>query len=219
MALVDGGALVGKALANAGIEKAFVLCGGHIMPIFYGMRNNGIEITDVRHECAAAYAAIAYIRASGKPAAVVTTAGPGVGNTVAGMMEAQTMGVPLIQIGGAVTMAKRDAGDLQDMDTLRVMKTCTKWAKRVTSAERLPEYVSMALRHANDSRNPGPVYLELPTNLVYGKIEEDNVRFPADCGTDAVPFGDPALVDQVAGLLANAERPAGCGSRGKLLWK
>ena len=37
MPMVDGGALVGKALANEGIEKAFVLCGGHIMPIFYGM--------------------------------------------------------------------------------------------------------------------------------------------------------------------------------------
>ena len=104
MSEIDGGAMVGKALANTGIEKAFVLCGGHIMPIFYGMRNVGIEIIDVRHECAAVYAAIAYTRASGKPAAVVTTAGPGVGNTPAGMMAAESMGIPLLQIGGAVTM-------------------------------------------------------------------------------------------------------------------
>ena len=91
MGLVDGGALFGKALANEGIEKAFVLCGGHIMPAFYGMRNAGIEIIDMRHECAAMYAAIAYTRASGKPAVVMTTAGPGVGNTPAGMMEAASM--------------------------------------------------------------------------------------------------------------------------------
>jgi len=102
MTMLDGGALVGKALANEGVEKAFVLCGGHIMPIFYGLRNAGIEIIDMRHEAAAVYAAIGYTRASGKAAVVITTAGPGVGNTPAGMMEASSMGIPLLQIGGAV---------------------------------------------------------------------------------------------------------------------
>ena len=69
-------------------------------------------------------------------------------------------------------MEKRDAGDLQDMDTLKVMKTCSKWAKRPTYAHRLPEYVSMAFRHAMDS-TPGPVYLEIPTNLLWKEVEED----------------------------------------------
>ena len=60
MSMVDGGALVARALVNEGIEKAFVLCGGNIMPIFYGMRNAGIEIIDMRHECSAMCAAIAF---------------------------------------------------------------------------------------------------------------------------------------------------------------
>jgi acetolactate synthase-1/2/3 large subunit len=207
MSMVDGGELLGKALANEGVEKAFVLCGGHIMPIFYGMRNAGIEIIDMRHECSAMYAAIAYARASGKAAVVVTTAGPGVGNTPAGMMEAESLGIPVLQIGGAVTMEKRDAGDLQDMDTLRVMKTCSKWAKRLTYVQRIPEYVSMAFRHAMN-QIPGPVYLELPTNLLWNKMEEDEVYYPVNYRTDAVPMGDAALIDSAAELLANAERPA-----------
>lgn len=207
MGLVDGGALFGKALANEGVEKAFVLCGGHIMPIFYGMRNAGIEITDMRHECSAMYAAIAYTRASGKPAVVVTTAGPGVGNTPAGMMEAESLGIPVLQIGGAVAMNKRDAGDLQDMSTLNVMETCSKWARKITSTIRIPEYASMALRHAMDA-SPGPVYLEVPTDLLFAKVEEEKVRFPVNHRTRAIPFGDPALVDSAAELLANAERPA-----------
>ena len=207
MGLVDGGALFGKALANEGIEKAFVLCGGHIMPAFYGMRNAGIEIIDMRHECAAMYAAIAYTRASGKPAVVMTTAGPGVGNTPAGMMEAESLGIPVLQVGGAVAMAKRDAGDLQDMSTLNVMESCSKWARKVTSTTRIPEYVSMAYRHAMDS-SPGPVYLEIPTDLLFAKVEEEKVWFPTNYRTDAIPYGDPALVDAAAELLANAERPA-----------
>ena len=67
MGVIDGGALFGEALRNEGVEKAFVLCGGHIMPIFYGMREAGIEIIDLRHECAAMYAAIGYAQVSGKP--------------------------------------------------------------------------------------------------------------------------------------------------------
>ena len=207
MSELDGGQLIGKALANEGIEKAFVLCGGHIMPIFYGMRENGIEITDMRHECAAVYAAIAYTRASGKPAVVVTTAGPGVGNTIAGMMEAESLGIPLIQIGGAVTMAERDRGDLQDMDTLRVMKTCSKWAKRPTYVQRLPEYVSMAMRHAMEP-TPGPVYLEIPTNLCGQKTDGDAIRWPVNYRAHSIAFGDPALIDAAAELLVNADKPA-----------
>ena len=102
MTLVDGGALFGTALKNEGVEKAFVLCGGHIMPIFYGMRNAGIEIIDLRHEGAAVQAAMAYTRASGKMAVVVTTAGPGVGNTAAAMMDSEALNIPVLQIGGAV---------------------------------------------------------------------------------------------------------------------
>jgi len=207
MSELDGGALAGKALANEGVEKAFVLCGGHIMPILYGMRDAGIEIVDMRHESSAIYAAIGYTRASGKTAAVITTAGPGVANTPAGMMEAQSMGIPLIHIGGAVSMLKRHGGDLQDMDTLELMKTCSKWSSLVTYAQRIPEYVSMALRHAHD-QFPGPVYLEMPTNVLWQKVEEEKVIFPVNSCTKAIPFGDPALIEKAAALLANAKRPA-----------
>jgi len=207
MAMIDGGALVGKALANEGVEKAFVLCGGHIMPVFYGMRNAGIEIIDMRHECAAVYAAIAYTRASGKMAVVVTTAGPGVGNTPAGMMEAESLGIPLLHIGGAVAMTKRDAGDLQDMSTLNLMESCSKWARKITHTERIPEYVAMAFRHAKDS-TPGPVYLEIPTDLLFAEVDEEKILFPSNYRTEAIPYGDPVLIEKAAELLANAKRPA-----------
>jgi acetolactate synthase-1/2/3 large subunit len=207
MGSVDGGVLFGKALKNEGVEKAFVLCGGHIMPIFYGMRDAGIEIIDLRHECAAVYAAIGYSQVSGKPGVVVTTAGPGVGNTPAGMLEAGSLGVPLLQIGGAVALNQTDKGDLQDMSTLKLMDSCSKWARKITNAARIPEYVSMAFRHAMDS-SPGPVYLEIPTDLLFHRSEEEQIHFPVNYRTDAIPYGDPSRVEAAAELLANAKRPA-----------
>lgn len=207
MSTIDGGTLVGQALANEGVERAFILCGGHIMPALYGMRNAGIEIIDMRHECSALYAAIAYTRASGKIAAVVTTAGPGVGNTAAGMMEAASMSIPVVHIGGAVAMAMRDTGDLQDMSTLTLMESVSKWAKKVTSVSRIPEYVSMAFRQATDS-SAGPVYLEIPTDLLFSKVEEESVPLSPRGTSDAIAAGDPALIERAAELLAKAERPA-----------
>jgi acetolactate synthase-1/2/3 large subunit len=207
MSLISGGALFGKALANEGIEKAFVLCGGHIMPIFYGMRHVGIEIIDMRHEASAMYAAIAYTRATGKPSVVVTTAGPGIINATPGMVEALELGVPVLHIGGAVVANARDAGPLQDMSTMSVMESCSKWARKITNTARIPEYVSLAMRQAWDL-SPGPVYLEAPTDYLLETIEESKVVFPVKNRTRAIPFGDPALIDEAAELLVKARRPA-----------
>ncbi|MBT3791155.1 MAG: thiamine pyrophosphate-binding protein [Alphaproteobacteria bacterium] len=207
MAKVDGGELFGKALLNEGIEKAFVLCGGHVMPIFYGMRNAGIEIIDMRHEAAAVQAAIAYTRSTGKMAVVVTTAGPGVANTVTAMMDAEALNIPVLQIGGAVATNKRDAGDLQDMSTLTLMESCCKWARKINATNRIPEYVSMAFRHAQDN-SPGPVYLEVPTDLLSTQVDLERVKFPTNYMATSIPGGAPALIEEAAALLASADRPA-----------
>jgi len=77
MQKVNGGRLFAKALKKEGVEQVFALAGGHIMPIFYGCRAEGIEVVDCRHECAAAFAADAYAQATGRPGVIITTAGPG----------------------------------------------------------------------------------------------------------------------------------------------
>ena len=207
MGLVNGGTLFGKALANEGVEKAFTLVGGHIMPILHGMRREGIEITDMRHECAAMYAAIACARASGKPVVVVTTAGPGVLNTVAGMLEAEGCCMPILHIGGAASMGGMRKGELQDQPTLIVQQSCSKWAHRITSTASIPYFVAMAFRHAMDG-TPGPVYLEIPVDLAYGMVDEEKVEFPVNYRAKAMPCGDSNLIESAAKLLVNAKRPA-----------
>ncbi|MHA1966807.1 MAG: thiamine pyrophosphate-binding protein [Candidatus Hodarchaeales archaeon] len=206
MGLINGGALFGKALANEGVEKAFTLVGGHIMPILHGMRREGIEITDMRHECAAMYAAIACARATGKPVVVVTTAGPGVLNTVAGMLEAEGCCMPILHIGGAASMGGMKKGELQDQPTLNVQESCSKWAHRITSTASIPYFVAMAFRHAMDG-TPGPVYLEAPVDLVYGMVDEETVEFPVNYRAKEMPCGNSSLIEVAADLLTKAKRP------------
>jgi acetolactate synthase-1/2/3 large subunit len=205
--LVDGGTLFGQALANEGIEKGFCLVGGHITPILHGMRRTGIEITATRHECSAMYAAIACARATGKPVAVVTTAGPGVTNTVSGMIEAIGCKMPIIHIGGAVPVNGLNTGEHMDSPTLEVQRSCSKWAQRITSIRVIPYYVSLALRHAMEG-TPGPVYIEAPQDFVYGTIDMEKVRFPVNPRANTIPSGDLAAIESVAELLVNAKQPA-----------
>src|SRR5690606_9960581 len=117
-----------------------------------------------RHEVNAVYAADAYAEATGKTGIVVTTAGPGVTNTVSGMAEALSKRVPVIQIGGASFLEESDTGALQEIDTVEIMRPVSKWARRVVYTHRIPEYVAMAFRHANDTL-PGPVYIEIPSDV------------------------------------------------------
>jgi acetolactate synthase-1/2/3 large subunit len=208
MAKIDGGRLFAKALKREGVEQIFCLSGGHVMPIFYGCRAEGIKVIDFRHEGAAINAAEAYAKVTGKPGVVVTTAGPGVTDTITGMAEAKMTGTPLIQIGGASSVSENDTGPLQDMNTLEILSTVSKWARKIYNVERIPEYVSMAFRHALDA-TPGPVYLECAMDIVCKSfVEEDSVFYPEKYRTDAVPFGDPALVEKAADMLIAAKSPA-----------
>lgn len=53
MTKVTGGRLFAKALKREGVEQIFSLSGGHIMPIYYGCRDEGIKVIHVRHEATA----------------------------------------------------------------------------------------------------------------------------------------------------------------------
>jgi len=115
MIKVTGGRLFAKALKQEGVEQIFTLSGGHIMPIYYGCRDEGIKVIHVRHEATAVFAADAYARATGRPGVAVTTAGPGIANSSSAMAEAYCHGTPLIHIGGAPALSLLDSGEEQDI--------------------------------------------------------------------------------------------------------
>ena len=208
MGKINGGYLAARALKDEGVEVVFTLVGGHITQLLYGIRDAGIKVVDCRHECAAAYAADAYARATGKPGVVITTAGPGITDTVTAMIEAKMLGSPVIHIGGAGMQPFVDTGALQCINSLEVMATCTKWARRVVSPQRTAEYITMAFRYAL-ADTPGPVYLEMPADVLAVPFDEDSIQprnLPKKYRTDAVPFGDPALIDEVAEALERTVR-------------
>ncbi len=204
MANVHGGRLVARALRRHGVEHLFTLCGGHIQAIYDGCLDEGIRVVDVRHEQTAGHAADAYSRVSLRPGVCAVTAGPGVTDVVTAVANAQRAGVPMICLGGAGPLALADMGSLQDMDAVGLMRSITKSAVRVAETRRIEEYVDAAFRIAQ-SGTPGPVFLELPLDVLMNfAAEAEGARPPAPI---ARPGAAPGDVEKVAALLAQAERP------------
>ena len=206
--IVNGGRLFAKQLKSEGVEQIFTLCGGQIMPVIYGCRAEGIKVIDVRHENAGVYAADAYARATGKPGVVVATVTPGVMQTMQGVFEARAAGSPILIISSSVSVDDFDSGAEQDMglDTVSILKSNTLWGAKIFEVERIPEYVTKAFRQMLGA-SPGPAYLEVPVNIMKTKVEMDDVKFPVKSRVTTQAYGDPALIDKAADIIAKAKKP------------
>ena len=206
MAEIDGGRLFAKALKREGVEYVFTLNGGHIYNLYEGCVDEGIKVIDFRHEQVAAHAAEGWAKVTGKPGVAIVTAGPGVTDAVTGIANAFQAPSPMVMIGGNAGISDHLRGGLQDFDSATFLKPVTKFSEQVKRVERIPEYVAIAFRHAT-SGVPGPVYLEIPIDIVGGSTDEANVKYPASYRTEARAYGDPKYIRQVVDILHNAERP------------
>ena len=143
---ISGGHLVAKALKAEGVEVIFTLCGGHIIDIYDGCLDEGIDIIDVRHEQVAAHAADGYSRQTGKPGCAVVTAGPGTTDAITGIANAFRAESPMLMIGGQGALTQHKMGSLQDLPHVDILSPITKFAATVPSTERVADLVSMAFR-------------------------------------------------------------------------
>jgi len=204
--MIHGGRIVARAIKAEGIDHVFTLCGGHIQNIYDGCLDEGIRVVDVRHEQTAGHAADGWARVTGKPGVALVTAGPGVTDVVTAVANAQRAGVPMICIGGAGPLANKHMGSLQDMDHVELMRPITKWSAAVTEVRRLEEFMTMAFRHATTGV-PGPVFLEMPLDILMSFASDDQLVRPTHYRTDHVPGPDPDAVDEAVALLSKAQRP------------
>jgi acetolactate synthase-1/2/3 large subunit len=205
---ISGGHLVAKALKNEGVDVIFTLCGGHIIDIYDGCLDEGIKIIDVRHEQVAAHAADGYARMTGKPGCAVVTAGPGTTDAVTGVANAFRAESPFLLIGGQAALSQHRMGGLQDLPHVEMMKPITKFATTVPSTERVADFVGMAYREAYHGA-PGPVFLEIPRDVLDAKVDLSKCRIPqaGHYRASTHTLADPDDIERLADLLVKAERP------------
>ena len=214
MAQIDGGDLVARMLKREGIDAIFTLSGGHIQNIYDGCIDEGIRVIDTRHEQVAGHAAEGYSRLTRKCGVAVVTAGPGVTDTVTANATAYQNASPMLVIGGAAPLRTSLMGALQEIPgTVEMMRPITKWSATIPFTDRIPDYLAQAFRTALTGRY-GPVFLEIPSDILFGRVEEDQAQLPTAYRTEGRTQGDAGLIKRAAEALANAERPALMGGTG-----
>ncbi|WP_163507423.1 thiamine pyrophosphate-binding protein [Fodinicola acaciae] len=206
---ISGGHLVAKALKAEGVDTIFTLCGGHIIDIYDGCVDEGIEVIDVRHEQVAAHAADGYARVTGKPGCAVVTAGPGTTDAVTGVANAFRAESPMLLIGGQGALTQHKMGSLQDLPHVDMMNPITKFAATVPHTARVADMVTMAFRECYLGA-PGPSFLEIPRDVLDAKVPLESARIPAAGHYRASTrgAGDPAAIEKLADLLVHAKKPA-----------
>src|SRR5262245_30454405 len=216
MSRVIGSQVLARALRRQGLETFFYIMGGPMMAAESASMEEGLRGIDVRHEQAAAMMAHAYGRVRNELGVCMAASGPGATNLITGVANAWADCAPLLAIGGSSPVSQWGRGAFQEMDQVAAFKPITKWSERIVDAQRIPEIVATAVRQALGGR-PGPVYLDLPGDVLYKEVEEDDIVYPEKVDVRARPRGDAGLIDEAIGLLRRAERPVVITGSG-VLW-
>lgn len=203
---LTGGGLVARVLKQAGVGHVFTLCGGHLLPIYDGCLDEGITVIDVRHEQAAAHAADAYARLTRGIGVAMVAPGPGVTDAVTGVANAYAARSPMLLIGGAAPLGLRGLGALQEMEQVSLLRPITKGAFTVPETRQIPEVLTTAIRTALSGR-PGPVFVEIPIDLLLTTLEDRLAPIPTGYVHRPRAGAGPQALDALARLLASAERP------------
>ena len=203
---VSGGELVAETLHAAGVRHAFGIHGGHLDAMLVAMARAGIGLVDTRHEAAAGHAADGYARATGGLGVVFATAGPGFTNVLTAVANAHLDRIPLLVLTSSSPQREAELNVLQGgIDQVAVARPMTRWAHRVTTTARIPDLVSLAIRHAT-AGVPGPVVVDLPIDVLFREIDRDLASEPALTPVEP-PAPSAAAVTAVTEALCAAERP------------
>jgi acetolactate synthase-1/2/3 large subunit len=205
---VHGGRLVARRLKAHGVTKLFTLSGGHLFSIYDGCRAEGIDIVDVRHESAAAFAAEGWAKVTRRPGVAALTAGPGVTNGMSALASAQQNHSPMLVLGGRAPAMRWGQGSLQEIDHVPFVRPLTKLAATADSTAEIAALVDEALAVAL-APHSGPTFLDFPLDHVFMEAEEESPPAPPAALPD--PTGgaapDGRALQRAVDLLHGGERP------------
>ncbi|MEN6464263.1 MAG: thiamine pyrophosphate-binding protein [Syntrophaceae bacterium] len=211
---ITGGHLVAKYLKEVEkVDLLFTLSGGHIEQVLDGCMEYGIRCIDVRHEQAAAMAAEAWSVFTGRPGVCLVTAGPGFTNTLTGITNAFLDNAPLVVLSGRHPLRDDLKGALQELNQIDMARPVVKWCATCSDPKRIPEYLSIAFRQAVEGR-PGPVFLELPPDVVGVKIPVEDAPLPAGRAPRHTVVPADEELRKAAGIINSAKAPMLIGGSG-----
>jgi acetolactate synthase-1/2/3 large subunit len=201
-------------LAASGVRRVYGLTGSHIKPIWEACSKVGIRIVDVRHEVAAVHMAQAEADLTGSLAVATVTTGPGLTNAVTGIAAAHAGRIPVLVLSALPPAAQLGLGALEELDQAELVRSITRLSRTITSPRQVLPFLHAAFSAAvGDDGLPGPVYLDLPTDLLRREDTWSGEVAGAPLRPVPVAASDDSLAEARLAL-ALARRPVVISGRG-----
>lgn len=189
-----------ETMINWGLDTVFGMVGHFNLGLadaFKRQEEKGnLTYIGIRHEGAAAFAASAYGKLTGKPAACFAIAGPGSTNMYTGMWDAKVDSAPLIALTGQVATQVVGTGNFQEVDLVRAFQTVADFNHRVQLDSRYAELATLAMKHAILNRTvshltfPDEIQVKLaqdkPAKSPKGRIAQLHISPPKECLEEAI---------------------------------
>jgi len=208
-----GGEVIAEGLIKEGIDHVFGICGhGNVglLDCLYDHRDE-IKLVSPRHEQTAVHMADGFFRVSHRPAATLTSTGPGSCNQIMALAVAQTDSSAVFSMTANVPTQQFNRGPFQELymhhhaDFNNVIKPVVKRSFQPSRVEMLPLAIRQAASTMTTGR-PGPVNLDIPYNLFQEEadvVEEARGSAFGERRSGANAEDIAVVVD----MLAGAERP------------
>ena len=201
-----GAQIIVETIEREGVECIFGVPGGAAIPIYDALVDSDIKLVLTRHEQGATHMADGYARATGKPAVVLVTSGPGATNTITGIFTAQMDSIPMVVICGQSTTPNLGLDAFQEADVSGISFPVVKHSYLVKDAADLPRIMREAFYLCQTGR-PGPVLIDVPKDVSSAQIEPDYDEEFHLPGYTVAGAGDPDAIRAAAAYLRKATKP------------
>ncbi|HEX3616100.1 MAG TPA: biosynthetic-type acetolactate synthase large subunit [Solirubrobacteraceae bacterium] len=205
-----------ECLKAEGVDVVFGLPGGANLPTYDAFYDAGIRHILVRHEAGGGHAAEGYAKATGRVGVSLGTSGPGATNLVTPICDAMMDSVPVVFLTGQVRTELLGTDGFQEADTIGITMPIVKHSVMIQHPLELPRAIHEAFHVARSGR-PGPVVVDIPTDLSRADIPYEPITDVHLPGYQPTTDGNQKQIRLAAKALANARRPviyAGGGTVG-----
>jgi acetolactate synthase I/II/III large subunit len=203
---ISGAQAVIKSLEQEGVEVAFGIPGGAILPLYDPIIDSTIRHILCRHEQGAAHAADGYAQATGQAGVCFATSGPGATNLVTGLASAYMDSIPMVAVTGQVPRFAIGADAFQECDATGITMPITKHNYLVMDPQDIPRVINEAFHIATTGR-PGPVLVDIPKDVLQADVAWWYPEGPSLPGYKTPPKPNAKQVREAARMILSSRKP------------
>jgi len=198
-----------QTMINWGVNTVFGMVGHSNLGLADAFRKQekqgNLRYFGIRHEGAASFAASAYGKLTGKPAACFAIAGPGSTNMYTGLWDAKVDRAPLLALTGQVATQVVGTGNFQEIDLVQAFSSVASFNHRIQKDSKHAELMSLAIKHALLKREVS--HLTFPDEIQQAPAIDEEAQTPENRITALNIQPPPESIEQALSLIKDSKRP------------